>query len=65
MDIFLSLPSLKAMSIVLAATAKEKSMKKIWKRLKRKENWESRMGPEYFLLIVVGSIISAVLTYWY
>tara|TARA_R100001377_G_scaffold15142_1_gene7733 strand:- start:101 stop:298 length:198 start_codon:yes stop_codon:yes gene_type:complete len=65
MDIFLSSPSLKAISIVLAATAKEKSMKKIWKRLKRKENWESRMGPEYFLLIVVGSIISAVLTYWY
>mgnify|MGYP003625287487 FL=1 len=40
-------------------------MKKIWKRLKRKENWESRMGPEYFLLIVLGSVISVVLTYWY
>ena len=65
MDIFLSSPLLKAISIALAAKAKEKSMKKIWKRLKRKENWESRMGPEYFLLIVVGSIISAVLTYWY
>ena len=70
MDIFLSSPFtswsvLKAISIALAATAKEKSMKKIWKRLKRKENWESRMGPEYFLLIVLGSVISVVLTYWY
>ena len=65
MDIFLSSPLLKAISIALAAKAKEKSMKKIWKRLKRKENWESRMGPEYFLLIVLGSVISVVLTYWY
>lgn len=65
MDISLSSPSLKAISIVLAATAKEKSMKKIWKRLKRKENWESRMGPEYFLLIFVGSVISGILMYWF
>ena len=65
MDISLSSPSLKAISIVLAATAKEKSMKKIWKSLKRKENWESRMGPEYFLLIFVGSVISGILMYWF
>jgi hypothetical protein len=40
-------------------------MKNLWKRIKRKENWESRMGLEHFLLIILGSVISGVLTFWY
>tara|TARA_R110001632_G_scaffold126908_1_gene240640 strand:+ start:170 stop:316 length:147 start_codon:yes stop_codon:yes gene_type:complete len=43
-----------------SAIAKENSKMSLWK------SKESRMGPEYFFLIaVVGGIISAVLTYWY
>jgi len=33
-------------------------MKKLWKILKRKENWESRMGPEYFFLVFIGFLLS-------
>ena len=47
------------------ATVKEKSKMDLWKRIKRKENWESRMGPEYFLLIFAGSVISGILMYWF
>ena len=47
------------------ATVKERSKMDLWKRIKRKENWESRMGPEYFLLIFVGSVISGILMYWF
>ena len=36
-------------------------LKKIWKRLARKENWESRMGSEYFLLLFIGSMIGVAL----
>jgi hypothetical protein len=42
------------------ATARERSMKKLWKRVKRKENWESRMGTEYFVLIFLGFLISGL-----
>ena len=35
-------------------------MRKLWRRVKRKENWESRMGPEYFLLIFIGFLISGL-----
>ena len=35
-------------------------MKKLWKRVKRKENWESKMGPDYFLLIFIGFLISGL-----
>ena len=54
-------------SILIApcATVKEKLMKKLWQSLKRKENWESRMGPEYFMLVIVGSVLSVIITYWY
>ena len=37
----------------------------LWKRIKRKENWESRMGPEYFMLVILGSVLSVIITYWY
>ena len=47
------------------ATVKENLKMDLWKRIKRKENWESRMGPEYFLLIVAGSVISGILMYWF
>ena len=47
------------------ATVKEKSKMDLWKRIKRKENWESRMGPEYFMLVILGSVLSAIITYWY
>ena len=49
----------------LRATVKENSKMDLWKRIKRKENWETKMGPEYFLLIIVGSVISGVLMYWF
>ena len=47
------------------ATVKERLKMDLWKRIKRKENWESRMGPEYFLLIFVGSVVSGILMYWF
>tara|TARA_R110000850_G_scaffold61505_1_gene140597 strand:- start:342 stop:503 length:162 start_codon:yes stop_codon:yes gene_type:complete len=47
------------------ATVKENLKMDLWKRIKRKENWESRMGPEYFLLIFVGSVVSGILMYWF
>jgi hypothetical protein len=43
-----------------SVTAKENSMKDLWQRVKRKENWESRMPPGYFWLVILGSVISAV-----
>jgi|TARA_R110002020_G_scaffold2050_3_gene9427 hypothetical protein len=33
-------------------------LKKIWKRLARKENWESRMGWEYFVMLFIGGMIA-------
>ena len=33
---------------------------RIWNSVKRKENWESRMGWEYYALIFLGSLISGL-----
>ena len=33
---------------------------RIWNRVKQKENWESRMGWEYFVLIFIGSLIAGL-----
>jgi hypothetical protein len=35
-------------------------LRKLWALLARKENWESRMGPEYFVLIFLGSLIAGL-----
>ena len=35
-------------------------MKKLWQRVKIKENWQSRMGPEYFFFIFLGFLISGL-----
>jgi len=34
--------------------------RRIWNSVKRKENWESRMGWEYYALIFIGSLISGL-----
>tara|TARA_R100001086_G_C11731577_1_gene229854 strand:- start:275 stop:463 length:189 start_codon:yes stop_codon:yes gene_type:complete len=36
------------------------SLRKLWVLLARKENWESRMGWEYFALIFLGSLIAGL-----
>jgi hypothetical protein len=36
------------------------SLRRLWKRLCAKENWESRMGWEYFVLIFIGSLIAGL-----
>jgi hypothetical protein len=36
------------------------SLRKLWKRLCAKENWESRMGWEYFVLIFIGGLIAGL-----
>jgi len=33
---------------------------KLWKLLSRKENWESRMGWEYFALVFVGGLLAGL-----
>ncbi len=35
-------------------------MKKLWNLVKRKKNWESRMGTEYFVLVFIGFLISGL-----
>ena len=35
-------------------------LRKLWERLCAKENWESRMGWEYFVLIFIGSLIAGL-----
>ena len=54
-----------SMATAPRATVKERLKMDLWKRIKRKENWESRMGPEYFLLIFVGSVVAGILMYWF
>tara|TARA_R110000744_G_scaffold114600_3_gene214467 strand:+ start:1621 stop:1761 length:141 start_codon:yes stop_codon:yes gene_type:complete len=36
------------------------SLRRLWKRLCAKENWESKMGWEYFVLIFIGSLIAGL-----
>jgi hypothetical protein len=31
---------------------------RLWTRIKRKENWESRMGWEFFALLFIGGMIA-------
>jgi hypothetical protein len=37
-------------------------LRKLWERLCAKENWESRMGWEYFVLIFIGSLIAGLVS---
>ena len=36
------------------------SLRKLWNRLRAKENWESRMGWEYFVLVFIGGLIAGL-----
>jgi hypothetical protein len=36
------------------------SLRRLWKRLCAKENWESRMGWEIFVLIFIGSLLAGL-----
>ena len=36
------------------------SLRRLWKRLCAKENRESKMGWEYFVLIFIGSLIAGL-----
>jgi len=35
-------------------------LKRLWARLARKENWESKMGWEYFVLIFLGGLLAGL-----
>jgi hypothetical protein len=35
-------------------------LRNLWKRVSRKENWESRMGWEYFALVFVGGLLAGL-----
>ena len=45
--------------IVTFVTIKERLMlRNLWKLVSRKENWESRMGWEYFALVFLGGLLA-------
>ena len=35
-------------------------LRNLWKRVISKENWESRMGWEYFALVFVGGLLAGL-----
>ena len=36
------------------------ALRKLWALVARRENWESRMGWEYFALIFLGSLVAGL-----
>ena len=35
-------------------------LRDLWKLVSRKENWESRMGWEYFALVFLGALLAGM-----
>lgn len=38
----------------------KRKLKRLWKQLCAKENWESRMSWDFYVLIFVGSLIAGL-----
>ena len=57
---FVTCVTIRLVIVTLVTTKESWMLRNLWKRVSRKENWESRMGWEYFALVFVGGLLAGL-----